>query len=362
MLTITLFIILTIVAEGLITAVQLLFTRKELKNSVRITLAAVKLLIAILFAFLTMAGPTALRPVQLYMTVLYAVMFPEAVIQLIAAVVCAVSHKKAPFGLTKALCFAAAVIFVVAGMINSQTIRPSYHTYTSEKLREEHTFVYLSDLHYGTGQRINTVRKAFIEINKLDPDFIILGGDITDDFTNRGELRTFFNDLTRNYDKPVYFVFGNHDRPLNTDQYTEEFLLKILKESGITVLDDKYICISGDLELLGREDLSAGDKRKDVSELPNAVPDHYLVIADHQPVDIENNLKLKPDLQLSGHAHAGQFFPLRVFYDLFICKSAGEKKYGDTVLNVTPGMSGWRFPFRTEAKCQYEVITLKPAQ
>ncbi len=360
--SITLFLILAVAAEAIITAIQLVFTRKEMKNGVRIGLAAGKLLLAIVFGLLVLAGPTALRPVQLEMTVLYAVMLPEAVIQLVFAVVTAVSKKKTPFGLVKAVCFVGVIIFVVTGMVNSQKIKPDYHTYSSDKIKQQHTFVYLADLHYGGAQREKYVKNAIAEIKKLDPDFILLGGDITDDFTTKEQVGDLYGFITEGYDKPVYFTYGNHDRPLSTKNYDDKYLKKVLDENGIIILNDKYVCISRDLEILGREDMSEKDKRLDADKLKNAVPDHYLVVADHQPGGIGENLPLKPDLQLSGHTHAGQLFPLRVFYDLFISKSCGEKQYDDTVLYVSPGFSCWRFPFRTEANCRYEVITLTPAQ
>ncbi|MCQ2476581.1 MAG: metallophosphoesterase [Clostridia bacterium] len=358
--SITLFFVMAFAAEVIITAIQLIFTRKELKNSVRLGLAAGKLLLAIVFGLLVLAGPTALRPVQLEMTALYAVMLPEAVIQLVFAIVTAVTKKKPPFGLVKAVCFVGVIAFVVTGMINSQRITPDYHTCSSDKINHRHTFVYLADLHYGGAQREKYVKLAIDEIKKLDPDFILLGGDITDDFTAEEQVEDLYGYIADGYDKPIYFTYGNHDRPLNTKNYDGKYLKKVLDKNGIIILDDKFVCISEDLEILGREDMSEKDKRLDTDKLKNAIPDHYLVIADHQPGGIKENLSLKPDLQLSGHTHAGQLFPLRVFYDLFISKSCGEKQYDDTLLYVSPGFSCWRFPFRTEASCHYEVFTLTP--
>ena len=37
----------------------------------------------------------------------------------------------------------------------------------------------------------------------------------------------------------------------------------------------------------------------------------------------------------------------------------GFFRHGDTDLYVSAGASGWSFPFRTEAGCHYEVITLE---
>ena len=72
-------------------------------------------------------------------------------------------------------------------------------------------------------------------------------------------------------------------------------------------------------------------------------------------------MPLGADLQLSGHTHAGQFFPLKLFYPLFT-PTYGEYEYDKgAMLIVSAGASGWRFPFRTEAHCGFEVVDLLPA-
>ena len=65
-------------------------------------------------------------------------------------------------------------------------------------------------------------------------------------------------------------------------------------------------------------------------------------------------------LQLSGHTHAGQFFPLQYVYRLGVDNIYGKYRRGDTDVYVTSGIAGWYFPFRTVARCNYEVITLEP--
>ena len=72
-------------------------------------------------------------------------------------------------------------------------------------------------------------------------------------------------------------------------------------------------------------------------------------------------MALGADLQLSGHTHAGQFFPLKLLYPLFT-PTYGEYEYDNGAkLIVSAGASGWRFPFRTEAHCSFEVVDLLPA-
>ena len=72
-------------------------------------------------------------------------------------------------------------------------------------------------------------------------------------------------------------------------------------------------------------------------------------------------MEMKADLQLSGHTHAGQFFPLRFLYALAGLNVCGEYHFNDTAVFVSPGIAGWYFPFHNEAICSYEVIRLIPS-
>ncbi len=74
-------------------------------------------------------------------------------------------------------------------------------------------------------------------------------------------------------------------------------------------------------------------------------------------------MELGADLQLSGHTHAGQLFPLKTIY-----KPAVKYVYGKYTVSSSPynkylyvssGFSGWVLPFRNEEHCNYEVINLR---
>jgi predicted MPP superfamily phosphohydrolase len=67
-------------------------------------------------------------------------------------------------------------------------------------------------------------------------------------------------------------------------------------------------------------------------------------------------------MQVSGHTHAGQLFPLRLLYALIGGTVYGEYKTSASTLIVSAGAGGWRDPLRTDAHCNFEVITLKPSE
>ena len=255
-------------------------------------------------------------------------------------------------------------VYLTYGTVNMQIISPKEHTYTSDKLNHEYTFVFLSDLHYGSAQSEQTVDDALAEIAELKPDFVLLGGDITDENTTAEEMQSIYRKLGA-LPAPVYFIYGNHDRQGHGDyvggaKYTPEELTAAIEANGITILRDEAVKFGDDLTILGREDVSAGDRRCKVSALPPISGDSFLLTADHNPFLEEDILETGADLQLSGHSHAGQFFPLQYIYLLGEKYVYGDYQVGNTTLYVSSGITGWYYPFRTVAHCNYEVVHLVP--
>lgn len=258
-----------------------------------------------------------------------------------------------------AVCFA----MLAFAMVNAETVRMDTHEWQADGLVQEHTFAFAADLHTGSSMSMDAFREFCRQVNDSDAEFLILGGDVTDENTS-------YEDMVETYailftvEIPVYFVYGNHDRQPGADfvggrTYTDEQLLTAIDGAGIILLTDDYVQVAGDLVLLGREDVSAGDARKDWSELVNPY-DGALIVADHQPYD-NDQLKIeKSALQLSGHTHAGQLWPLKFVYSMLGLPVYGEYSYPGTHLYVTPGVSGWAPLLRTEAHSGWELITLHP--
>ena len=83
-----------------------------------------------------------------------------------------------------------------------------------------------------------------------------------------------------------------------------------------------------------------------------------MILADHQPVQIEENVRQGVDLQLSGHTHAGQFFPIGYMNTLFGTYNYGMFEIEESQAIVSSGMGGWGFPFRTQGICEYVEVCL----
>ncbi len=363
--TIVGFILLFFAAEALLTLAQYFLRKGKKRPVLHAVLIAVKALCAVAFAVLVLAGPVQLRRAQPFLMALYVALLADAVADLVYTIVCAAKKKEQSFKVYKAVSLLCGAAFLAFGIWNMETVTPRYHTYTSEKLQQEHTIVFLADLHVGSAQPFSVTEKTFESVKAQQPDCLILGGDIVDDYTTKAEMEAAFA-LLKDIGFPVYYVYGNHDRQghaeyANGRQFTEEELAQAMENNGIVVLQDAYASLAPDLMLLGREDISAGEGRADAATLQNPMPDCYLVVADHQPTEFKaQSAAVGTDLQLSGHTHAGQLFPLKWLYALIGGYVYGDYTEGDAIMNVSAGACGWRMPLRTDARCNFEVIRLAP--
>ncbi|MBO4388695.1 MAG: metallophosphoesterase [Spirochaetales bacterium] len=330
-------------------------------------LMAVKFLLSVIAALMEIALDTWLSwHAGFVLGALHIALFADATADLVLLI--PLYRKKQPLG--RKLFIIVSLVLTVAlalyGTLNMQaTARANEHTYTSEKLTKEHTFAFLSDLHVGTAQSPSTIERNLKAIKDSNPDFIVLGGDITDEFTKKEEMQDIYRQLGA-LGIPVYFVYGNHDRQAHNDlaggrQYTPEDLEQALEANGIIILKDRWVRISDDLVLLGREDVTV-DTRLEVSQLQSRPEGTYVVSVDHAPFQLQDIIDTKADLQMSGHTHAGQMFPLQAMYNLLGYDALGDFRYGDTTVCVSAGISGWGIPYRTESNCVYELVHLVPAR
>jgi hypothetical protein len=92
--------------------------------------------------------------------------------------------------------------------------------------------------------------------------------------------------------------------------------------------------------------------------LAGARRDLPVVLIAHRPVGFDEARRAGVDLQLSGHTHDGQLFPVdilsRRLYDL----NWGHLERDGAHLVVTSGVQGWGPPVRTVGASEIVVIRL----
>lgn len=248
------------------------------------------------------------------------------------------------------------------GYFNLQTLNKTEYTVASPKLKNNYKVIFMSDFHWGTIQKNSVFEENIEEINSENADFIILGGDVVEEGTSNEDMKEIFalcSNLKSRYG--TFFIFGNHDpqQYSRNKTYSMEELRSEIQKNGIKILEDEIVPISEDLLLIGRKDFGFRNEigRKTMKELVNDFS-KFILVADHQPKGKEENSEQGVDLQLSGHTHAGQIFPIGRIMNLF-SYTYGEYDYNGLKTIVSSGIAGWGYKVRTERLCEYLVVNLK---
>lgn len=237
--------------------------------------------------------------------------------------------------------------------------------------------VFISDTHFRARNSHIFIDRLLIEIEKLDPDLILFGGDIVHKVTGEAvfeETKDFFMQLGKI--APTYVIFGNHD-------YATKRVNKIsgvLKNAGVTLLDNESVWISFEEKEAGfwlmglNEYTSTIQNMKDPLakiKLPKYTENDSKILLAHYPHYFEKylvNKEKRPDLVLAGHAHGGQVI-LPIIGGLF---SPGEgrnpyydyglfasKDYPSSRLILTRGLGNSSFPQRINNRPEIVLIEFK---
>lgn len=238
---------------------------------------------------------------------------------------------------------------------------PLYNiTLTTPKLDKELTFVHISDVHIGSRDRSHAVNISK-KIVKIDPDFVVITGDLTDSPNVIASDLEPFSEVAKKC--PVYMCTGNHDYMIGIRE-----LRKMTEECGITLLEGQVINI--DEHRVGIAAVDDYNKAKDyVIDMKKLVPQlnkgNYNIMLHHRPQGyVETCSTGVFDLMLAGHTHVGQFAPFSVLVYLFFPKAHGLytiHQDGNTMkLYTHPGTGAWAAPMRTAGKNRITIFHIKP--
>jgi hypothetical protein len=207
--------------------------------------------------------------------------------------------------------------------------------------------VLASDIHLGTLVGQKRFDKIVDRINSLDPDIILLPGDIVDEDLGpviKQNLGESLRSLKSRFG--VFAITGNHEYIGGVEEAS-----RYLVDHGVTVLRDRVLRINETVYLVGREDRSMDrfteKTRKPLKDLMAEVDGRFpVILMDHQPFHLEEGENNGVDLQISGHTHHGQLFPLNFITGRVYELSRGYKRKGKTHIYVSNGVGTWGPPVR----------------
>ena len=264
-----------------------------------------------------------------------------------------------------------AISSLAYGWHNAHNVwKTEYNVYTP-KITEQLKIAMFADSHTGTTFNADGFARHIASIQSENPDILIVAGDFVDDDTSRHDMietSRILGEMKTRYGK--YLVFGNHDKGYYGAEkrgFTYDELMEELLKNGVSVLLDEAVPVGDNLYVIGRLDYSVekeqGGKRKSMNELMRQTDGgKYVIVADHQPTDYDNQAESGADLVLSGHTHGGQLFP---FNQVGKWIGANDLVYGherrkNTDFIVTSGISDWAIKFKTGTRSEYVIINVIP--
>ena len=245
---------------------------------------------------------------------------------------------------------------VIAGIINFSTIRTSEYSIEmpGKSTDLKHLKIaFVADFHLKEKTNIHFVERFVKMIEIIKPDLLVFGGDIVEgdrENENMTVTEKIFSEIKTTYG--VFAVLGNHEHYAGQDKGS------FFDKAGIIVLRDITIGIGNSFSLVGRND-SHFVSRKTIEDLMTSVTDSLpIILIDHRPTEIEQVSKTAADVQLSGHTHNGQLFPVNLITRRVYQLSWGYRKTGNTHFFVTSGIQLWGPPVRTTGKSEIMVIDI----
>jgi len=254
------------------------------------------------------------------------------------------------------------IILIVAtsiyGLMHAREIKITRYEVTIDKEvegRESLRIALVADQHLGYSIGYEHMEKMVSLINQSNPDLVCFAGDIFDNnfdaLDDEDGIREAFASI--NSTLGVYSSWGNHDveEPLFSGFSVGEKggairdprMGEFLSSAGFNLLEDSSILVNDEFYLVGRLDYQkAGDgtnHRKSISELTEDMDKSKpIILIDHQPREFEEIAEAGVDLDLSGHTHAGQMFPMNLTNHLTWKNGYGLMEIDDLTSIVTSGV------------------------
>jgi predicted MPP superfamily phosphohydrolase len=228
---------------------------------------------------------------------------------------------------------------------------------------EGFTIAQISDLHVGPTIRRGFVQLVVDKVAALKADMIALTGDFSDgSVADLAEHMAPIGQLKAPHG--MYFITGNHEYFVDPQGWIDHFRTLgarvLLNEHEVIRRDDDAILLAGVTDYSTRS--GRGPHASSAARALEGAPEGLTkIMLAHQPASYEDTHAAGFDLQLSGHTHAGQYFPFTLLIGLFQRYTAGLNRHENMWIYVNRGTAYWGPPLRTANAPEITLITLTRA-
>ena len=212
-------------------------------------------------------------------------------------------------------------------------------------------------------------------LEKQQPDIIVITGDFVDSSHTDLNIALSFAKRAKEI-APCYYVSGNHEAWLVSEQMGFKDFKHLFIEAGITVLENesKILERNGDeINLIGINDPSFDGNEMfspdgGIAEYyieSAGAKDGYKILLSHRPELFETYVRENMNLVFSGHAHGGQIrLPfigglIAPNQGLFPKYDAGLYEKDDTKMIVSRGLGNSVIPLRFNNRPEVVIAILR---
>jgi len=228
----------------------------------------------------------------------------------------------------------------------------------------------VSDIHVGVGLGRGFVQNLVRLVNDAKPDLIVIAGDLSNGSTQQlGDDLLPLTKLKAEYG--VLVTTGNHEFDVNAEAW-----VAWLNDHGLPVLDNSGVVLTrgaASIDVLGINDLegtaplqpdleTAAQRLHDAYGVPVDGAGRFRILIAHEPLQVSDQddlaAKLGVDLQLSGHTHGGQIWPIQYLVTLQQPALDGTHVLDGVTVVTSRGAGSWGPPIRVGAPPEVPIVTL----
>lgn len=237
--------------------------------------------------------------------------------------------------------------------IKANKIKIKEHTLFIKNLKEEVNIIHFSDVHIGSIRGKKLLKNIVDKINSTNAEIAILSGDLAD-----GTTPIEIDDFSPLADSkvPIIFTPGNHDYYPGLEN-----VIASAQNANLKVLFNDKIEFKG-LSIYGffvSSVLKPGITIENSNDFSMINPDDVNIVINHFPVFWKEFKDMGVDIQLSGHTHGGQFYPIRFLIRSMFKYVRGVFKEDDSYLVVSDGVGTYQAPMRWGTDAEILLLRLK---
>jgi hypothetical protein len=228
------------------------------------------------------------------------------------------------------------------------------------------TAIWISDIHLGHVRGVAFARKITEKIISLRPDIVFIGGDLYDG--SKVDAAAIIEPLRQlvavtaagqaAVPLGVYFIMGNHEEfhPADTLRYAGA-----IRNVGVTILDDEMIELDG-LRIIGVDHGRTEDRARFTAILGKIIKEKTsqpTILLKHEPRHNDVAAVAGISLQISGHTHRGQIFPVNLLtWLIFKGFDYGLKPFRGNTMQIytSSGVGTWGPPLRVGTSSEIVVF------